>query len=393
MRQIGNNKFIIVFILSLFTIPFCNCNSYEVTLRKAKKEIIVKTGFSCRFRGDYLDKTTNKTNFYFSDPSTNKCMKIFDDKFNLIRTIRLDSIPYSDYIKVIQVIANDSIIISVGEPIAFIYVLNFDGRIKRTIKVKDWLKVYNNNFGIESALFTNNIYENSRFYVKYTVSRDYEKYYYTPDYNYIYKIDSMVMKSPYIASFTLDSLSPNINTYVENLYQDNYKYGYDIDEMPEYYLSNNKLFIPIFHNGKLYIFNLINKKIEKKLIISSKYTNIGFNNKKKEKENIFVSAEQMQYKFNNAGKLYSLIWDNYRQVYYFIIRHSSKEEKKFKTFSIQVYDEQFNKKGETKFDNYNKYKLSDLKVVKEGLLINSNNLDNDNYEKNVEKYTLFTINY
>lgn len=379
--------------LILFFLLFnISCQSKEIKMEQHNVEIKLNTNFSARFRGEYFDSKAKQNYYFYADPITYKCAKIFDTNFYVIDTIPLTNIPYSDHIKTIQILGNDTIFVSVGDPILFIYLLNFEGKIIKTINTSDWAAKYSNKFSIATPLFQNKAYENFKFYTKYYLKRDDNKYYYTPDFNYILKIDSMVMNSPFLASFTIDSESLVITTHLDNIYKENYNYGYYIDEMPEFYLFNNKAIIPIFHVGKIYVYDLNKNLIEKQFKITSRYTKIGFKSKKKEKNNIGeMSAEQVLYKFHYAGKLQSLIWDRYQNVYYFIIRHQTKEERKFKTFSIIVFDDKFNFKGETKFDDYNKYKFSDLKVTSKGLLINSNNLNHENYEKGIEKYTLFTI--
>ena len=379
-----NNIFICV---TLLFVLLCSFTPQKISLKK-EKELSINVGFTSRFEGTYYDKTLNKDLFYYSDVVTYDCVKIFDDDFRLIRAIKLDNIPYLDMARDLEVISNDSILITVGNPVQLIYVVNFEGKIINRIFTRKLQGIDTNNYTMDVALFYKKIYANSKVYLKHRPYRDVNKYYL--DYGYASKIDSILMVSPYIASINLDTNSTKINKLFYSIYKENYDYGDVIDDMANYCIANNKLFLPILHNGKIYVIDLFTDNIEKVFTLSSKYTNIGFVNKKKTRSNyIEVSDQILETQLYYSGGFSNIIWDKYRKLYYIIITHETKERLKSKTFSVQVCDEKFNKIGEYKFD-FKKYDIYNLQVCKDGLLIKTNQQDKE-YDKKICKYNLFSI--
>jgi hypothetical protein len=328
--------------------------------------------------------------FYFADIYTNKCVKIFDSDFNLKATIPLDNVPNRVDIRCLQVIAQDSIIM-LNLKDNNIYLCDFNGTITNSnvVFIEDSME-----FDTPSSDVTG-IYK-SKMYLKYCINRSQlfsNPSYFTND-ELIKHTDSVILDYPYMTSidlFSNDTINV-INKLFYNVYKENFSYGYAIDDYPHYHIANGKLFMPIGHNGKLYIADLDTEKIERIIQIKSKYTKIGFDMEdfKYSPTNYLNSKfEQFKYFSYNAGGVKSVVWDRYRKLYYFYVQHYSKEMYAAKEFSIQIFDESFNKKGEVTLDNHKYY--SSMFVCPKGLLINSNRIESKDYDKNIQKYTLFTI--
>ena len=70
-------RFLILFIL-LFNI---SCQSKEIKMEQHNVEIKLNTNFSARFRGEYFDSKAKQNYYFYADPITYKCAKIFDTNF------------------------------------------------------------------------------------------------------------------------------------------------------------------------------------------------------------------------------------------------------------------------------------------------------------------------
>jgi glycosyltransferase involved in cell wall biosynthesis len=188
----------------------------------------------------------------------------------------------------------------------------------------------------------------------------------------------------------------NFNKLFHNIYKENYNYGYAINDYANYCIENNKLFMPIGHNAKLYIANLQADTIETILDIFSKYTKTGFDiNDYKFSKDRYADLKLKEFiqTISISGGFWSVVWDKYRKVYYFFIRYlnpgfTGKEPPyDAKTFSIQIFDESFNKKGETKLSTKD-YWYKDVRVCPKGLLIENMKRNED---KKIKNYTLFGL--
>jgi hypothetical protein len=350
---------------------------------------------SYRCNGTYFDSETGKDMFYYTDHSTNKCIKIFDTDFNLTNVVKLDSIPDRRLIRGLQIVNRDIIVIIGGyHPVEFIYVVNFEGKVIKSIELKSLIEADTNDIQLDNPSRDVDFYSNGKVYLKYEFNS--KNYFDDYSYNKILHADSMVMNYPFMVSIPFDTVPHTYQKLFDNINKENYNYGYAIDDYACYSIVNGKLFMPIGHNSKLYIADLKTNEIEKILNISSKYTQTGFNIEeyKYSIENHHDLKLDEHIRFHSiAGGFSSIVWDKYRKVYYLVIHHSnpdfdSKKGPYFaKTFSIQILDESFNKKGETKFLTEDYWQF-DTRVSPKGLLIQKRGED---YDKNIQKYTLFTI--
>ncbi|MDR0972292.1 MAG: DUF4221 domain-containing protein [Bacteroidales bacterium] len=383
MKQLYYYLSLIIIILFL-----SSCTKKEITITKTNKEKIIKLGYQGG-KGTYYDNVLKKTVFTYVNVESENRMDLFDEDFNHIQTININpKIPYLFNALVLVPFAHDSIIALIKAPsFCKAYVLNFKGEIIREVFHKEWFDKYSDVFLLVPFYGVNQSYSNGKFYVGYKVARNRDKYYYKGDYSqgYVPYIDSLILNSGCIASFDLDSL--NVTQHLKNVYKENYKKGDFIPEYPYYFIQHDKVFVPIPHNGRVYVYDTKKDTIVKDFYIKSKYGKIGMDTVfKHDKDRVpdFFKTRSI------SGKILSIAWDRYRKLYYFTLVPSGKDIEKL-NFIIQVYDEDFDLRGETIGGKVRNYRAGNLKVNKEGLWINHNNPYGDNYERGVEKYNLFTI--
>jgi hypothetical protein len=369
----------------------CEAQDNRIKLNKVK-EISFNLGIDATpgCFGSYFDNITGQDIFYFADVFTHKSIKILDADFNPTNTIPLNNIPYLQEVRQVQVVAKDTIVVLSFPQVQRIYLCDFSGKITKTINSE---RLNADTLEFDFSYETGGYY-NSKVYLKYSINR--RSFFDNPSYSYefVKHKDSLILDYPYMASIDLfkDASQNILHTLFDNIYKENFKYGCAIDDYSHYYIANGKLFMPIGHNGRLYIVDLNTEKIEKVLTIESKHTKIGFDIEKFRytSENYEdLKLEQYEYFLYNAGGVKSVAWDRYRKLYYFYVQHYSKEMYAAKECSIQIFDENFNKKGEITLDNRKYY--SNMLVCPKGLLINSNRIESKDYDKNIQKYTLFTI--
>ena len=386
-----------IIVLLCATFLLC-CKAKEEGLRLIKgDDVSFHLGWkpSYRCNGTYFDSKIGKDLFYFTEYNTNKCMKLFDEDFNLINTIKLDSLPNRGMIRAMQVIDHDTILVLCGfRPVEFAYLVNFEGKVVGEVNFESPIKQDTNNIQLDHSSGDVDFYYDGNIYMKYTFNESH--YFANYSYDLVTHSDSMMMDYPFMVSINLDNNPITLDKLFDNIYKENYKYGYAIDSYARYCIANGKLFMPIGHNANLYVADLKTKQIEKVLKVSSKYTQTGFDiedykfapdHYKDLKHDEYIHSSSI------AGGFYSVIWDKYRKVYYFVIKHScsdyNPQKKRYHpdSFSIQVFDENFNKKGETKF-LVKDYWYGESLINSKGLLVQKRNASDD---KGIKGYSLFTI--
>ncbi|MDR1847574.1 MAG: DUF4221 domain-containing protein [Bacteroidales bacterium] len=405
-----NKRSIIIYIASLIIFILCySCKTENIKLVK-DKDVFFKTECMaiCRTSGVYFDSTLNKDLFYCTDILTNKCIKIFDFDCNLVKTIKLDSIPKLDYMCIVQVVSNDTVIMlgnQDGNPYYqdMIYVCDFNGRLKKTVVFpRDYYKSDYKSDYYKKPSIGNNIYYNNKVYLK-NIVEDY--WYYnknnmTPETTCI--MDSLIMNSAYMAAIDLSDTTTNlIQPLFDSIYRENFEKGYIVEGNSFYHIANNKLFLPIGHNGKVYVVNLDTQKIERTFQLTSKYTGIGFNYKmfvEGKEKSVYPARDFLTHKA--GGFVERIIWDKYNKLYYVAISHENKQDVDYNkietmaasTFSILIYDENFNIKGEEVLPRKYLWYAATILVSPKGLWFQTGKYTDKDYDKNFQKFTLYRIN-
>lgn len=350
-------------------------------------------GFKGRFSGTFYSNKISADVIYFADLVTHKKINIFEQNGNLIEKIDVKAIPYLESSWGFEMISNDTIIITVGNPIQLIYILNDKAEIVKQIVISEIQGNEKDKYTLD-APYQRTLYNNSKIYLSYRHFKDKEHFY--TDYLYSRTYNDSLIQSPYITSIDIIEKKTVPYNIFHGIYNKSFsKDDSDIQNIQNFVIANNNIFFPIIYNSKVYIYNIETERLVKEIKLESKFTEMGYTLLKCNKDNyIDVENKMTDNMYHYSGSLKYILWDKYRKLYYFIIRHETKEKFKYKSFSIQIYDEKFNLKSEQLFD-YNKYNIdvNAFLVTKEGLMINCNNKESKNYEKNIEKYTLFNINY
>lgn len=386
MKKILIQVFIII---SLFTISSCT-KAQEKELQM-KEELVFDVGYDVKpwFLGNFYDKDSNLF-FYFSEPVSHKEIQIFNREQQLVKKISLKHIDYIYAARSIQMTSMDSIIISIGQPLQTIFVLDSNANIIYQRYFSFFFVEEGTKYAYEISTTPFQIYKNGYMYIyQNTTGRNVEDDGFVTDEGYIELLKHNYRRKHFV-KFKLDTVVPEqikFGNYYNQIY--NYETSYK-GFAPFYKVENNKLFHFCTYTNKVAITDCDNLDSVKIITIKSKFTPIGL------KERKITNAvdrdkvpEQMRKDYNFvSGRISNVAWDNYRKVYYFFIRGKYKE-KWVCDYIIQVFDKDFNFIKEIKLDDNDYISNNGIVVVKEGILLNESKEEN---EKKVS-YRLCTIDF
>lgn len=376
-------------IISLFTIS--SCTKAQNKELQSNEEVIFNTGYYVKpwHRGNFYDKDSNLF-FYFSEPVSHKEIQIFNRKQQLVKKISLKHIDYIYAARSIQMPSMDSIIISIGQPLQTIFVLDSNANIIYQRYFSFFFVEEGTKYAYEISTTPFQIYKNGYMYIyQNTTGRNVEDDGFVTDEGYIELLKHNYRRKHFV-KFKLDSIVPEqikFGNYYNQIY--NYETSYK-GFHPDYKVENNKLFHFCTYTNKVAITDCDNLDSVKIITINSKYTPIGLKERKITNGIDRNKVPERMRKDENfvSGKICNVAWDNYREVYYFFIR-SKYKEKWVCDYIIQVFDKDFNFIKEIKLDDYDYISNNGIVVIKEGILLNETKEEN---EKKIF-YRLCTIDF
>ncbi len=150
------------------------------------------------------------------------------------------------------------------------------------------------------------------------------------------------------------------------------------------YKINNNYFLFSYFSDKLLMIDVKSNQIKKTIIVNSKYTNIGF--KLDKIKNNISYQEQLNHNISTKGLILGIYFNSTNDRYYVPVCIEEDEkiinQKGYRSWSIIVYDSDFNKIDEILF-NKNRYSFY-FYQVNGGMLIQKNpevKVKNKKYEK------------
>ncbi len=96
---------------------------------KYDKDIKFPTGFQAHASFSGVFYQDNEPYYYFGELISRKVIKVFDKDANLVKDISLKGTKYLDLAKNMNMIAMDSIIIALGDPVQVVFLANSNGEI------------------------------------------------------------------------------------------------------------------------------------------------------------------------------------------------------------------------------------------------------------------------
>ncbi|MBI3519980.1 MAG: hypothetical protein HY062_11560 [Bacteroidetes bacterium] len=237
-----------------------------------------KTGFEAVFRysGSFIEQQTNTEYLYFADPSTGKCLKIFD-----LNGVLTDSVPLTNAmsfihdINGISVKSRDTIILNSAYT-NLLAVINHSGAFIKTVEMDSLLKdPQGNHYELYSSFLANKLYGNSiLFYCEWRynihdadmpdrledVLNFYKRNYTTP---YFCKLQDYC------------SNTPKVKLGLTNYYSHFSKSDQNFQDVPRYTCVNNRVFLQTVYSNNLYVIDPASLTLQKIIPIQSMYSSIG----------------------------------------------------------------------------------------------------------------------
>ena len=359
-----HNKFLFTLLAAFFLV---SCNS-GLHLRE---RVTIDADYPLHpFQfGTFCDRSGHEY-LYFANLDYNYEINIYDSMYHHVRKIKLE-IPGGEYTFYGCLVKSMDTILVLSNPYKNNRLLYFDslGHCYRTVFLNRDVVAGNNLFSyhFQSNSLSGNTHTSGDYlylFMDFRESYDekqtprpsaaYKKYYYRHRY-----------KTPYILKINLK----NPNEY--NFGYQGLQYGGHLCDTGEcigsrLFIScaNHKVFAWFESSDKLFVCNE-NMEIEREITVMSRKTSIGrMPYKPEEKINIY-----------GYGRIYYVFFDQNKHLYYLIVRHNlSFEDNTYVSyydgapFSILVYDEQFNKKGEKRIRS-DKYDYLYTFLTKKGLCL------------------------
>lgn len=371
----------------LFLLVACNQNEIE------NQDIIFDIDFKpqSKFVGTFQDSKGTEY-IYFAEPVTRKYMKVFSITGQYLYTVSLkEAINLLQEINGIQVLAKDTILLHTVYDNQFC-AINSNGTVYKKIFLHDFSPDKKNLFEFYSSLKPHNVSgSNMLFFHNYWIGNiDDEKLGKAPTegFEYTKYINKGQYYSPYLTKVTNILEKPAIEFGADSFYARLSPMLSDFSELPFFSHTNHKVFILSSYSNQLFVVNENTLKIENKIPISSKYTDIGVKAipidtiAKYNMKNIQIESEP-------KGEFTDVFFNQKRKMYGVVLSYRIRNIKDIlntnkvtSSFSIITLDSNFKQIAENSFANkgYGNFIIP----VKNGLLINKEIKTND-------KQIIFTL--
>jgi len=337
--------------------------------------LIFNVDFFPRLRcsGSYFDKKHNKTLIYFSEPTTRKELKIFDDNANEFYSVDLKkAVNYlNGDVYNLTFFSLDTIVLSgfYNNRLAYI---NAQGELWKTAELSNLLQ--KNTFWYElhptsgkgnmqngnSFLFHSSYIENPNTAPKLSVYDWYKNYF---ESYYFFYIDNVFA----------DTLSGEFK--VKGFYKNFYNKPYRFIEPEFYSIINDKIFVFTMYSDCFLVFDATTFELLKKVQLHSDYTKIGIEPVELTKENISNDQDLINQKTRRVGYVEDILYDDKTKNYLLQLHHENFDRFRSNKFSILILDKEFNKKGEIPFTDGKLKAFCPIQTDK-GLMFYSNNNGN-----------------
>lgn len=376
----------IIFYFSLLL--FSNCSPLSEKVEKID-EITFNVGFSTLSK--YTGILSKDTNFgeliYFADPVTNKIIKFFTLRGELVDSIPLnEALKYIHEIDGIAILSKDTIIIN-SQYTNQIVAINSKGNVWYNIEFGQINDTTHNVYEIYSSAMSNFL-KNSNLLIYNCSFRsntndkllglepstqiDYLKYYYNKSYDspYFVKITNFFTQKPKMEFFlpkTFEKKTDSAMIFVEPAF---------------YKVENNFIYLFSTYSDNIYIVNTKNFSVEKKIKISSNYTNVGVKPLPINENNINSMQEIINENAKLKGHINRCFYNSIEKKHYVVVFHeliSQTQKLKqglFRPFSVIVFNELFIKENEYIFSE-DLYKGGYSILTSHGLMFQKKNTNNE----------------
>jgi len=381
--------------LLLFYLIFIGCKNKEkqtgyVNTFSITDTITFNVDFfpSLRCSGSYFDKKHNKTLIYFSEPTTRKELKIFDDNANELYSIDLKkAVNYlNGDVYNLTFFSLDTIVLSgfYNNRLAYI---NSQGELWKTTELSNllqkdtfWYELHpasgkGNMRNGNAFLFHSSYIKNPNTAPKLSVYDWYKNYF---ESYYFFYVDDVFA----------DTLSGNFK--VKGFYKNLYNKPCTFIEPEFYSIINDKIFVFTMYSDYFFVFDATTFELLKEEQAHSDYTKIGTEPVELTKENISNVQDLINQKTRRVGYVEDILYDEKTKNYLLQLHHENLDRFRSNKFSILILDEEFNKKGEIPFTNGKIKAFCPIQTDK-GFMFYSNNNGNKIDEQAPKEF--FILNF
>jgi len=370
--------------LLLFCVIFIGCKDKEKQIDYINTcSVIDSLTFTIDFfphlrcSGSYFDKKHNKTLIYFSEPTTRKELKIFDDQTNELYSIDLkEAVNYlNGDVYNLTFFSKDTIVLSgfYNNRLAYI---DSQGELWKTAELTNLLQKNDYQYEVHptSSCGTIKKGKNLLLHTEYRgrIKSDTLINYYDNLVNW-YKNSFESYHFFYVDNIFSDNLSGRFK--VKELYKNLYNKPYGFTEPKFYSIINDKIFVFTTYSDYFLIFDANTFELIKKVQLHSDYTKIGVDPIELNEKNIGSYQDVLNQKARRVGYVEDVLYDNKTKNYLLKLHHENFDRFRSNKFSIIILDEEFNKKGEIPFTNGKLKAFCPIQTDK-GFMFYSNNNGN-----------------
>jgi len=380
----------ITLILLVFYLIFIGCKNKEkqtgyVNTFSITDTITFTIDFFPKLRcsGSYFDKKHSRTLIYFSEPTTRKVLKIFDDNALELYSVNLEKAEkyLNGDVYNLTFFSLDTIVLSgfYNNRLAYI---NAQGELWKTAELNNllqkdefWYELHpasnNGNMRKENALLLYSSYiDNPNTSSKLSIYQWYKNYF--ESYSFFY-IDNVFA----------DTLSGEFK--VKGLYKNLYNKLYGFSEPNFYGIVNEKIFVFTMYSDHFFVFDATTFELIKKVQLHSDYTKIGIEPIELTEKNINTYQDVLNKKTRRVGYVKDILYDEKTKNYLLQLHHENFDRFRSNKFSILLLDENFNKKGEVSFTDGKLKAFCPIQTDK-GFMFYSNNNGNKIEEQTPKKF-------
>lgn len=364
---------------------------------KPKKELTFDVGFPVTRKHTDTYISGGQELICFADVSTNKIIHFFTLDGKKQGSIPLDCVIDDGHeIDDFSIVSPDTILVNTLYSNK-IYILNRKGECLERIDLDKVVKHENGDqFEFYSSAFQD-FYSNGSVILGCSYRDNIKEQAPTDALENLRYFYSKMFRSPYflkIDNIFSDSLSYSVGP--EAFY---HKYvsdtGYVIVESSFYHHDNNRLFCFSAYSDKIFEVGINDLEVKTEIRVKSDHSSLGADPIPLNNETVGLLQEKVNEALQTSGIITRLHYDRYRKLYYVMVYHDVPGGKGAykngeRPWSLLVYDEQFNKKWETKFDE-KEFIGGNILVCKEGLLVSNNVKSREDYDRKKARYMLFQV--
>lgn len=352
-------KYLSLLLIITLTVA-CNREKWEIDFETSEKKINLNFECSHMVSGIICDTIKKKESYFFGELITTKKIDIYDADFKFIRSIDLKKfIEEKNNVEIRDVafITRDSILLF-AESVGTAYLINSQGELLKELDINASRKNY--DYDLYTTIYHHfyNPANRSMIFAQAWSNRNLipeEVAEQGTEIPYGYNQKRLIPKYVEVKNFvdtkpieTIDHLKGfNAKIFPKNALSFEFDY---------YYISKNRLFFSSWYSDKIFVYDLLKKRLTNEVVIKSEFTPIGTKPMIIDKSNQHRINENVNETGSFKGQINRIFYDDARDLLYVLVYHEEKNlHSKFygvnRNWSLIVYKNLNKKVYEKKFSH------------------------------------------